>query len=64
MQYRVDSGKRALPDGKLFFPGLVTNADHGVPKLRDRTSLRSISVARRHSAQTAIDLVTARVALP
>ena len=57
VQYRVDSGMQALPDGKLFSPGLVTNGGRGVTKLRGRTSVRTISVARRHAAQTAVDYI-------
>ena len=58
MQYRVDSGKQALPDGRLFSPELVANGDQEVTNLRDRTSVRNISVALRHAAQTAIYSVT------
>jgi hypothetical protein len=47
VQYRVYSGKQALPDGKLFSPELVTNGGHGVTRSRDRTSVRSKLVAHR-----------------
>ena len=55
VQYRVDGGKQALLDGKLFSLELITNGDHAVTKLHDRTSARRICVAQRHAAQTAVD---------
>ena len=42
VQWRVDNGKQALPDGRLPSPGLVTNGGHGVTELRGRTHVRSI----------------------
>jgi len=34
VQCRADGGNQALPDGKLFSPGLVANAGHGVLEYR------------------------------
>jgi len=55
VQFRADSEKQALPDGTLFSLGLVTNGGHEAAELRGRTIVPSISVARRHAAQTEVD---------